>query len=357
MAGRSLAIEAVGAVTPVGLNAEQTCAAFRAGISGIKRTPLRPPPNPLNPTARVPAKSILRKSDRRWLMSLAARAVREVLAKTQIRPDRIAFFLSVPEPYRRHPAFFDGSPDAFLRDLEQQLRVRFGNGSLLLGGHDAPLQALSAADALLDGRVQACLICGVDSLVNFTDIETLSESGRLQDEKNPQGVIPGEGAAAVLLTLGQGRMQPLSVIAGWGRAEESNSVLGDNYSTGIGLARAIADAATSAGVNEPDIAFRVSDMNGERYRAWESFLAATRFYRTHREQLPLHLPAMAVGDVGAAAGVLTLVVAALARSRGYAPGAIACCESSATSGTRAAAIMVPASGAAIPPFRSRHVSS
>jgi 3-oxoacyl-[acyl-carrier-protein] synthase-1 len=278
------------------------------------------------------------------------------LSKTHLSSERIALLLSLPEPYREHPAFFRGTPEVFLGQIERQMKARFNKRScVLVGGHAAPIQALKIVDALLRSEGEACLLCGVDSLLNSSDVECLSRAGRLRDMNHPQGVIPGEGAACVLLTRPESTATQLSSIAGWAEAQEPNSVLGDNYSVGDGLAQAIADAAGAAQIAETDIDFRVSDMNGERYRAWESFLAGTRYYRTHRERLPLQLPAMAVGDLGAAASVLNLVVTATSISRGYAPGPIACCESSSAQGSRAAAIVIPAQGAPTPPFRSRHV--
>jgi 3-oxoacyl-[acyl-carrier-protein] synthase-1 len=235
--------------------------------------------------------------------------------------------------------------------------VRFNSQSQVhQGGHDAGLRALAAARDSVGSGVDACVVCGVDSLVNATDMEALSQNGRLHGEDNPQGVIPGEGAASILLTARRHSAQLTPVVRGWGNATETNTVHSDNYSTGEALAQAIARATASAQISEADIAFRVSDMNGERYRAWESFLASTRFYRTRRERLPCQLPAMAVGDIGAASGVLSLVIASTAISRGYAPGPIACCESSASNGSRTAAIVTPAPDGPIPPFRSRYKS-
>jgi 3-oxoacyl-[acyl-carrier-protein] synthase-1 len=85
-------------------------------------------------------------------------------------------------------------------------------------------------------------------------------------------------------------------------------------------------------------------MNGERYYAWDSMLAFTQFYRTRREHLPVWYPAASVGDLGAAAGALNVIVAANAIARGFAPGPYVICESSSDEGLRAACVIAQAPG-------------
>jgi 3-oxoacyl-[acyl-carrier-protein] synthase-1 len=194
----------------------------------------------------------------------------------------------------------------------------------------------------------------VDSLANHEDVERLAGAGRLHlSDVNPQGVIPGEAAAFVFIggSMETRRTAPLAQIVGLGRSEEQDGVLGDRYSTGAATTHALLAALDDAAANEPDIDLRVSDMNGERYRAWESMLSTTRFYRTHRERLITWYPAASVGDTGAAAGALGLVIAAMGLARGYAPGRLAMLEASSDGGLRAACLMSSIPGSPVPPFR------
>lgn len=334
-----LDIAAVGAVTPVGMDAAQTCAAIRAGISGIRQGMFRPPPNESMFIARVPARDHLRRTDRQWLCNLASRAIEEVLEQTDVPPDQLPLLLAIPEPFRRHPALTSDEARSLLVDVQLALNVVFHPASrILVEGHAAVLFALPLACELLATQRPGCLVCGVDSLLNASDIEGFASLGRLHGNGQPQGLIPGEGAACVLLTP-PGRGPALAGILGHGSAHEAQTILGDDYSTGAALATAIGNAARQSSIQEPQIDYRISDMNGERYRGWESMLAATRFYRTHRERLPLQLPAASTGDIGAAAGALGLVVAAVAMSKSYAFGPIVCCEGSSSEGVRAAAIV------------------
>jgi 3-oxoacyl-[acyl-carrier-protein] synthase-1 len=80
-------------------------------------------------------------------------------------------------------------------------------------------------------------------------------------------------------------------------------------------------------------------MNGESYRAEESMLALARVYRTRREHFRQMLPATSIGEVSAAAGAMTVIMATMAMVRKYAPGDIAMCEVSSDSGPRAACLI------------------
>jgi 3-oxoacyl-[acyl-carrier-protein] synthase-1 len=135
-------------------------------------------------------------------------------------------------------------------------------------------------------------------------------------------VIPGEGATAILVVR-QGVHHKGGVLArihGTATALETDSVFGKRTSVGDGLIKALANAVKRATLAESDIGFRVSDMNGERYRGNESMYVGARFYRTIREHLSTWYPAMSVGDLGAAVGPLLVIVAAMAMGKGYAPG-------------------------------------
>ena len=218
-------------------------------------------------------------------------------------------------------------------------------------GHAGVFSAIAVARRLLEQRsVNHCLVGGVDSLVNPADAERLSAAGRLHDTDNPQGAIPGEGAAFWLLAANDARGSAIAQLAGVGIAQEADHALGERFAVGNGLRSALTAAINDAACEESQIDFRISDMNGERYHAWDSNLAAMRFYRTRREHFPVWYPAASTGDLGAAAGALDVVVAANAIARGFAPGPIAMCEGSSDDGLRAACVVVAAPGRPRPPF-------
>jgi 3-oxoacyl-[acyl-carrier-protein] synthase I len=352
-----LLIASCGAVTAVGLTAEQTCAAMRARVAGFEASMYLPPPARPVTVARVPAAQRLKLQPSRWLLSMAELALRDCLGGFAARPGRIALVLSVPDPHRQHAALRSLTATGLLDSLQQRLQMRFHPLSCVTDeGHAAVIKGFALARQILaGGEVDLCVVGGVDSLVNGDDVERLQRADRLHGETNPQGVIPGEGAGFVGLSMrgsatGTG---PLAQILGIGIALERDTILGERFSTGVGLREALENAVRDARCSEPDFSFRSSDANGERYRAWESLLCATRFYRSPRVQMPMWSVAASVGDVGAAAGALAVIAAAMGISRGYAPGRYAMCEASSDNGLRAACALASAPGAPAPPFRSR----
>ena len=352
-------IVSCGATTAVGLTAAQTCAATRARISGFEQVVyLAPPAEPVS-VARVPAAQQLKRSPGEWLVNMAVLALRDCVANLDTDKRNIALILSLPDAHRGHPAFSKFTSIQFLEALQKRVKVRFHPLSCTLNdGHAAVIKGIAVASELFDKTgVDYCIVGGVDSLLNHQDIARLKTANRLHDKQNSQGVIPGEGAGFVVFSRPGlvATKRPIAQLLGFGISEEKETILGESFSTGVGLRNALVLAAENSACPEPQFSFRVSDMNGERYRAWESLICSTRYYRTRRDQMPVWYPATSVGDLGAAAGVLTLIVAALGISRGYSPGPYGVCETSSDNGLRAACVLAPAPDLPTPPFRSKAV--
>ena len=338
-------IVGLGAVTAVGLTAPQSCTAIRAGISGFGDAWWASPIEEPQVGAVVPARSSLKYPYLNWLVNMATRAIRQCMEEENPDPAATALLIAVPEAFRDHPALADTSIQNLLKAINQRLQRPFHAASAVLReGHAAPIRALAIARQLLmRGTVQYCIVGGVDSLINEVDIRRLGAVQRLLGPETSQGLVPGEGAAFLLLTL-PGRpltYRPLGQLLGVGAAMEEDNVLGERYSVGKGLRQALQEAVKDAELPESSIDFLVSDMNGERYRAWEGLIGHARFYRTRRERLDVWYPAASVGDIGAAAGALLVAVATMGIARRYAPGRIAMCEGSSDEGLRAACLVGP----------------
>lgn len=335
----------LGAVTPVGLTAAQTCAAIRAGISSFSEAIPRLPPQEPVVCATVPARRVLKQSSQAWLINLTVRALKECMAAIPREDiERTALFVALPDAHRNHEALSLLDSVGFISAIESRLNVRFHPQSLAVQeGSAAALRFLMVARELLEKRhAKYCLVGGVDSLVNISDVTRLEKNARLhQGAVNPQGVIPGEGAAFLLISLSftNEKIIPIARILGAGTGIEKDNVLGERYSTGLGLRNALENTIQDAGCEESDIDFRISDMNGERYRAWESMISTTRFYRTRREQLETWYFAVSVGDIGAASGILGVIVASVSLMKGYAPGRIVMCEAVSDKGLRAGCLV------------------
>lgn len=317
--------------------------------------PRVPPSDPVV-CATVPARAALKDSPARWLTNLARRALEECWAG-RTAGSETAVLLALPEAHRVTSAW-RRDPGVALEAIARAWRrdIHPASASFQSGSAGAIEMLITARQLLQSGAVRHCLVGAVDTLVTPAEVVRLQAAGRLQDgAANPQGLIPGEGAAFVLLGLrGQGpTATSLAEILGLGVAQEDDTVLSDRYSRGLAARQALAIAMSESGRDEANVDLRVSDMNGERYRAWESMLSTTRFYRTRREHLPTWYPARSVGDIGAAAGMLGLVVAVIGMARGYAPGPTAMCESSSEAGLRGACVVSSGHGAPVPPFRSK----
>lgn len=331
-----------GAVTPAGLNARQTLAAIRASLSAFERRTLTDPFGEDQTVSRIPSHYSLRLTENVWLTSMAARAVGEALEKGGVSAGASALLLVTPEAFRDHLAFSEIPASQFLAGLQDNLGERFHPSSRVFDGGAAACIGLldRAADLLATPGVEQVLLGGVDSLVNDKDISRLMAANRLKAEDNAQGLVPGEGAAVVCLRRSPGRgLAAQCAIHGVGAAMEENSVLSENNSQGRALVAACRTAIEDKGPTESDIKFIVGNDNGERYSAWETLIGRARFYRTRRETFPMAYPAMTIGDIGAGAGALTLLIAADSFAKAYAPGRVAMCEAASEAGMRAAALV------------------
>ncbi|MGX5799756.1 hypothetical protein ACWGS9_00745 [Bradyrhizobium sp. Arg314] len=317
-------------------------AAIRASLSAFERRTLTDPFGEDQTVSRIPSHYSLRLTENAWLTSMAARAVGEALQKGGAAASASALLLVTPESFRQHPAFSEVPASGFLAGLESSLGESFHPSSRVVDGGAAACLGLldHAARLLATPGVEQVLLGGVDSLVNDKDIARLMAASRLKTEDNAQGLVPGEGAAVICLRRAPGRDLPAQcAIHGVGAALEENSVLSENYSQGRALVAACRAAMEGKGPTESDIAFIVSNDNGERYSAWEGLIGRPRFYRSRRETLPMAYPAMTMGEIGAGAGALTLLIAADSFAKSYAPGRVAMCEATSEAGMRAAALV------------------
>lgn len=331
-----------GAVTPAGLTARQTCAAVRAGIAGFTLELLSDPLGVEQIMARVPSHRSLRDTPRRWLVNLAARALREALAGAEAVPR--ALFLVPPERARDHPAHEDGPPEDLLADVAAAAGLRPNPASRVIDGGDAAAlgSLLFAAEALARGEAAEVVLVAVDSRLAPGEIARLRAAGRLLNDDTSQGMIPGEGAVALRIVPRGTGGAGATVVLGLATTREPDAVAGPRFSQGRALVQATRAALGGDGSLEPQVEFVVSNANGERYAHWEWTIAHARGFRTRRETFPLVLPAMSTGDLGAASGALSLLVLHDAFRRGHAPGRVALVEAASDGGLRSAALVARA---------------
>ena len=352
MSGKNpLAITGLGMVTPVGLSVAASCAAFRAGITRFTpifgklidddrgqpvpvvggRVPLEwfhggpiedeypgheawklptPPPSHAYVTPG-PAR----------LAELALPAAAEAWSAARLAdraPRSIGLYLGVDEAE-------DGR--VVIDALRKLLGVTFAVERVDALGRASGLAAFHRASRhLREGRVEVALVGGVDSWVRAEAIEQLIASGRLRDDDHPQGIIPGEAAAFLVLeAVPPSGVKTLAWLAGSGVAEEPTAGTEDACE-GVGLTQALRKARAGADVKSfPRV---ICDLNGDRYRAMEwaySLVRALPDLKQDKQSEPWgpeetdrwH-PAEYIGDSGAASGIINVAWAVTAMHKGYA---------------------------------------
>lgn len=190
------------------------------------------------------------------------------------------------------------------------------------------------------------LLIGVDSLLDAAAIEALQAQERVAGPDAGDGLVPGEGAAAVLLTSTACPEPALWIEAAasamdpWRRGE-------DQPLRAQGLTQAMRTAAAMAGTRVADLDFHASGMTGEAWYAREMNLALARSMEQRRACFDHHMVAQYLGETGAASPLLTLawLDGVMGRPHGG-PGRQGLAHFAGDDGLRAALVLRHRAGAA-----------
>lgn len=343
-------IVAMGACTPVGRDAWSSAAAVRAGISGFGEHPY------MLDTAGEPMRAAIAPwldiactgADRfEALLFPALDQALEPVASAPA-PSRTAIALGLPSP---RPGLDEDIQRQVMGRINQRYASHFGTAASFTAGHAAGLIGLQAATAkLAQGTLDACVVAGVDSYIEPLTLEWLESCDQLHSAgqlNNAWGFIPGEAGAALLLmreSVAQAAgLAVLATVLGTGRAHEAKRIKTETVCIGEGLTQAFrgALAALPPGARVTDV---YCDLNGEPYRADEYGFTAVRTRDCFEAATDFVAPADCWGDVGAAGGVLHLMLAGVAGWKGYAKGPVALAWASGETGERAAALLATRRG-------------
>ena len=342
----SPSIVAVAARTPVGLCAEGTAAAIRAGISRIGAHPFMVDADgdPLScgrDDALDPACFGINR-----LAALLESALSELHDKLDgVVPDRVSIPVALAVAEAR-PGFEPGSEAALVRELVRRAPTRTRALQLRVAGrgHAGGLAALESATKMLaGGQHELCIVAGVDSYLHADTLDWLDADLRLARATARGGFPPGEAAAAVVLVSERLRrdlrLASLASVAAVACAHEPRDETAAEGLQGEGLTRALCDAARGRDPSAPHIGQLYCDINDERARSTDLGFALLRCGGLFRDGTDYRTPIGSIGDVGAATGPLNCMLAATAWHRGYATETNTMVSGASWGGLRGAALL------------------
>ena len=342
-----LAITGIGAVTPVGLSAPASAAAFRASIArmgALQGEELHGPEGNTPPTfgGRVPLEWFaggprLQKwpGHERFEMPIPPPDHLYIDDGTK-RLERLAVPAAVesccqalgnPKPPADWGLFIGISTEEDPVEARRLVALicdglegfRPGLIEIVAEGRAAGLAALHrAAEAIRAGKIAGAIVGGVDSLIRPATYARLVAANFVKNAANPHGVLPGEAAAFCVLERQPRRGTPLAFLEQTAVAVEPTAGT-DQANQAQGLTTALR-AIRAALSYQPLV---ICDLNGDRYRALEWGLALTRVFGNLPENPESPSsgecwhPADCIGDTGAASGLVDIVWAVEALRKKY----------------------------------------
>ncbi len=329
-------IESAGLCCPVGYHLRAAACAIRTNMDHFQDSEFLTDTGSPITVGRLPDKDCWG-SERvaRWI----ARAVQDSLRdRADFEPERATLVVLGPEPER--PDLTDDTYWDIVTAAMAQLGMRFHESSRILPLGKAGLaQALQyAGDCLAQPEIDSVILAGGDSLLNVTAIEHFLEQERLFVPGNRDGFIPAEGAAALLLR--RAAQDEAGVrITGCGQGTEAGLWDGETPNRAMGLSEAVRGACAQAGLAPHQLAFRLSDQNGESYLSREGSNAFVRVMAGGPGLAHLTL-ADKLGEIGAASGVAALAYLSLVMPRpDCSPGTAGVVHLSNDNGLRCAVVV------------------
>jgi 3-oxoacyl-[acyl-carrier-protein] synthase-1 len=216
---------------------------------------------------------------------------------------------------------WDGSSSELLEGVtaDAGIAVDLAQSRVFSSGRTGVVDALRAGRELLAARrASAFYLLGVDSLVTGDRPFRLAGAGRILDDDNSDGFVPGEGAAALLLA--DAGAHGVAALAGLGRGSEPAGGRADRALTGVGLHEAALGAVAEAQLRGADLCAVVHDVSGVQRDFEDLLLARGRPPLDAAGAARLFAPSLSVGEIGAAAGPLALAMLAFFIDKGVLGG-------------------------------------
>lgn len=358
MNGEGVLITGIGMLTAVGNDALQTAASVRASISRLAGWE---PGGVSDGEPRVIAGRVPRDSgDLPWLdkfeellrqpmhEALWDAGLYDLVALRQRSRGLLGLFLATPRSDRAGisaPAYQEFLAQA--KDLSS-VHARIDQLEVTACDHAAGIGALQlAVDHLQAQKVDVAIVAGVDSLLHLPHLSQLAADGFLKLPQYPQGLLPGEAAAVLVLERARdawARQAAVRARVGAVALDLEQVPLGESHPIrGEGASRAVA-AVLAADGRAGEIERVITDMSGERWRALEWAMVETRCLGALGPGWELWHPADCFGDLGAASSIAHAALAARAFARGYAGTGGVLLFAASHRGQRGAATLWPPGG-------------
>lgn len=208
---------------------------------------------------------------------------------------------------------------------------------VLFGDQSGVGDLILAADSLLQSKqVSACLVGGVDSLVEPRWLRACDELRLLKTPLRPIGLSPGEAGVFLLLEKSSTKRPPFAFLRACETARETVHRFSNPCPQGHALSGVVHKCiARVAGASDSAI---ICDLNGDDVRASDYGHALVRLQEKFRPRSTI-IPAISFGDTRAASGFIGICLALRAFARGYASGNNFVVSSAGDDGGRTAVVV------------------
>jgi 3-oxoacyl-[acyl-carrier-protein] synthase-1 len=327
-------------ITPVGVNAEMTAAAVRAGVSGYRETDLYSkkfdpltiasvPDDALPPLSEKLKQEAGLTSRQRRLLRLITPALGEAIGSCAMKGP-VPLFLAGPETLPERPTPLGSR---FIESLVSQTGANIDPQycRLFSAGRAAGFQAVDMAFRYFESTESTfALVGGADSFIDLHWLRTMDNAGRVKTDGAMDSFVAGEAAGFLLLATEKGvaasgqrnpvRVYPPGLASEPGHRYSKQPYRGDGLSSAFQL-------AVANGPGQP-IKTVYASLNGENFGAKELSVASIRNRSAFRDDMTTEHPADCFGDIGAAFGPVMLGLAVLGIQKGYSQGpALVYCSS------------------------------
>ena len=227
-------------------------------------------------------------------------ACRAAQIRQGIQPVRAELILALPLVL----GFYPGMRDNFAAAAGRLKFDGMASVQLIFGEHAVGFAAIERAEKTLQQNgTHHIYVAAADTLVAPMILDLLATQGELRDRNSPWNAVPSEAAVCMLVTADQqGNDRRPRVIAHASRIEDFPGETDGQTIAGGALLEAARDSLAQA----DGYARIVSDASGGRWRA-EELGRVISGLAPRAAKVPVLTAAQAVGDVGAASALLSII--------------------------------------------------